>query len=464
MSRHDSDTSHLDRRQFLKYGAGAGAAGLLYASGLQARPLATRARIVILGGGAGGMAMANRLSRRLDGARISLVEPREVHHYQPGWTLVASGVWNPDKTMRPNSRFVPNGVDWVRKPAAGIDAANRRVELGDGSWLDYDYLIVATGLQLNYHLIDGMSPELVGSHGIGSVYASIEGAARTRDAIDTWIAQGSGKGIFTAAPTPVKCAGAPLKMTFTTLSRLEASGRREAFQMEYMAPGTALFTQPYIDDFVKKRFDDQGVTRRHHYRLSAIDPQAREAEFTFVGPDSEFTSHHELREAEFSREGERKVVANYDFIHVVPPMSAPDFVKASDLIAEDGPFRGEWLEVDIHTLQHKRYPEVFGIGDVIGAPINKTAASVKAQAPVVEANLLAQMQGQALPRRHNGYTSCPMITGIGKAMLVEFGYDDNFAFLPSFPFIDPKDESWVAWVMKDRMLQPAYYAVLEGQA
>ncbi len=464
MSRSPLAPVRLDRRQLLKLGLGAGAAGLLPLGSLQAGTLSTNARIVILGGGAAGMAMANRLSRRLAGASISLVEPREIHHYQPGWTLVASGVWLPDKTMRPNANFVPAGVTWVRQPALGIDAEQRRVSLADASVLEYDYLVVATGLQLNYHLIDGMSPDLVGTHGIGSVYASLEGATRTRDAIDAWIAKGSGKGIFTAAPTPVKCAGAPLKMTFTTLSRLEDTGHRDDFEVDFLAPGSALFSQPWVNDFVKQRFDDQGVNRRHHYRLSAIDPGARQAEFTFVGPDSEFTSHHELREAEFSQEGERRVIADYDFIHVVPPMSAPDFIRESDLIAREGPFRGEWLDVDIHTMQHNRYPEVFGIGDVIGAPINKTAASVKAQAPVVEANLLAQMQDQPLPARHNGYTSCPMITGIGKAMLVEFGYDNNLDFLPSFPFIDPRDESWAAWVMKDRMLQPAYYAVLEGQA
>ncbi|MCA1773445.1 MAG: NAD(P)/FAD-dependent oxidoreductase [Halomonas sp.] len=333
-----------------------------------------------------------------------------------------------------------------------------------GSTIEYDFLIVATGIQLNYGLIDGMSSELVGQHGIGSVYASIDGAFRTNQVIEKWLASGQGKGIFTAAPTPVKCAGAPLKMTFTTLSRLEESGRREHFDVEYMSPGTDLFSQPWVNEFVKQRFDEQAVKRRHNYRLSAIDPQAKQAEFTFVGPESEFTSHHELREAEFRREGLPTVITDYDFIHVVPPMSAHDFIKNSALIAQDGPFRGEWLDVDIYTMQHNRYPDVFGIGDVIGAPINKTAASVKAQAPVVEENLLAVMQGKLPPARHTGYTSCPMITGIGKAMLVEFGYEDNFAFMPSFPFIDPKDESWVTWVMKDRMLQPAYYAVLEGQA
>ena len=454
----------LSRRQLLKAGVGLSASGLLYGSALQASTIDTQARLVIIGSGASGMAMANRLSSKLRGGTITLIEPREIHHYQPGWTLVASGVWNMEKTMRPNADFVPQGVNWVREYAAGIDAQNRRVDLASGDSLDYDYLVVATGLQLNYHLIDGMSSELVGQHGIGSVYASAEGAARTFQAIKGWIDSGSGKGIFTSAPTAVKCAGAPLKMTFTTLTHLEESGRRAAFDVDYMSPTGDLFSQPWVNDFVKQRFDEQGVNRLHHYRLSAIDPQARQAEFTFEGEQGSLVVPDTLRSGTTDAQGKPTIIADYDFLHVVPPMSAPDFVKQSDLIAKDGLHQGEWLDVDIHTMQHNRYPEVFGIGDVIGAPINKTAASVKAQAPVVEANLLAVIQGNPLPARHNGYTSCPMITGIGKAMLVEFGYDDNYAFLPTFPFIDPKDESWAVWVMEDYMLQPAYYAVLEGQA
>ena len=454
----------LSRRQLLKAGAGLSASGLLYTSALQANTIDTQARIVVVGGGASGMAMANRLATRLRGGTITLIEPRDTHHYQPGWTLVASGIWGPDKTMRPNADFIPQGINWVRQYAAGIDAENRRVDLANGESLDYDYLVVATGLQLNYNLIDGMSPDLVGQHGIGSVYASIEGATRTRQAIKGWIDKGEGKGIFTAAPTAVKCAGAPLKMTFTTLTHLEESGHRDAFDVDFMSPTGGLFSQPWVNDFVKQRFDEQGVNRRHHYRLSAIDPQAKQAEFTFEGEKDSLAVPDDLRAGDDNDQGKPTIIADYDFIHVVPPMSAPDFVKQSDLIAKDGPHQGEWLDVDIHTLQHKRYPEVFGIGDVIGAPINKTAASVKAQAPVVEANLLSAIQGKSLTARHDGYTSCPMITGIGKAMLVEFGYDDNFAFMPSFPFIDPKEESWAVWVMKDRMLQPAYYAVLDGQA
>jgi sulfide:quinone oxidoreductase len=147
-------------------------------------------------------------------------------------------------TMRPNAQFVPRGVNWAREHAISIEADNKRITLASGTTLDYDYLVVATGIQLNYHLIDGMTPDIIGQHGIGSVYASIDGAMRTNQAIQTWLNSGQGKGIFTAAPTPVKCAGAPLKMAFTTLSRLEASGKRNAFDVDYMSPGAALFSKP----------------------------------------------------------------------------------------------------------------------------------------------------------------------------------------------------------------------------
>ena len=443
MTRFLSKSLRQRRRQLLKLGLGVGAAGLMPLSGLWAATVSTKARIVILGGGAAGMSMANRLATRLSGASITVVEPREMHQYQAGWTLVASGLKEANDTIRPNANFRPAGIDWVKGPAVAIDAVQRRITLADASTLEYDVLVVATGLQLNYHLIKGMSPELIGSHGIGSVYASLEAAGRTRKAIDAWLAHGGGQGLFTTPQTAIKCAGAPIKMTFLTLSRIKAAGARGRFKLDYFTPSGGMFSQPWVNDFLKQRFDRESISRHHFQHLSAIDPGAKQAEFT-------------------SQDGKTEV-RDYDFIHVVPPMSAPDFVKASDLIANDGPFKAQWLDTDIRTLQHRRYPEVFGIGDVIGAPINKTSASVKAQAPVVEANITAFLQGKALPARHDGYTSCPLITDIGKAMLVEFGYDNNMAFLPSFSFIDPKEESWSVWAIKAYMLQPAYYAMLEGR-
>ncbi len=443
MSRLPINSLSFRRRQLLKLGLGASAVSLLPLTSAWANTVSTKARIVILGGGAAGMSMANRLAMRLNGAAITVVEPSELHHYQPGWTLVASGIWDASRTLRPNAQFRPAGIEWVQGPAVGINADQRRITLADASTLDYDVLVVATGLQLNYNLIEGMSTELIGSHGIGSVYASLEAASRTGNVISAWLAKGGGQGIFTSPQTAIKCAGAPVKMAFTTLSRIKAAGAREQFSLDYFTAGGGMFSQPWVNDFLKQRFDRENITRHHLQPLSAIDPGAKQAEFTSTDGNT--------------------VVRDYDFIHVVPPMSAPDVVKDSDLIAQNGPFKNEWLDTDIHTLQHNRYPEVFGIGDVIGAPINKTAASVKAQAPVVEANIVAYLQEKPLTARHNGYTSCPLITEIGKAMLVEFGYDNNMAFLPSFSFIDPKEECWSAWVLKDYLLQPAYYAMLEGR-
>ena len=431
----------VSRRDLMKYGLGASVLSAVPAQSLLANTSQVRGNIVIVGAGAGGLALANRLVRRLPNANITIVDSRPQHYYQPGLTMVASGIWREQEVVSANERWLPaSGMNWIQALATEFDADNKRIQLSNGETLHYDYLVVATGLQVNYGDIEGFSRDQIGQNGIGCVYDTPEHASKTNNMIRQWIDSGEGRGLFTLAPTPVKCAGAPLKMTFTTLSRLEDTGHRDRYDVQFMAPGNRVFGLDFYDDFVKNRWTEQGVTRHDFHRLEAIDGPARQA--IFSTPDS----------------GSKTV--DYDFIHVVPPMSAPDPIRHSSLAWQDGPFANEWLEVDQHTMQNPRYPEVFGLGDVIGAPVNKTAASVKMQTPVVEDNLIAAMTGNELTARHNGYTSCPLITGIGKAMLVEFGYDG--VMLPSFPFINPEEESWAVWIMKDRMLKPAYYAMLEG--
>jgi len=154
----------------------------------------------------------------------------------------------------------------------------------------------------------------------------------------------------------------------------------------------------------------------------------------------------------------------YDFVHVIPPMRAPEAVRNSPLRWMDGNWAADgWMEVDKGTLRHKRYPNVFGVGDVAGVPKGKTAASVKWQVPVALDHLTAQIQGKESKSVYNGYTSCPLITTLGRAMLVEFDYNDNLT--PSFPgIIAPLEELWITWVMKTMALKPTYLAMLRGQA
>lgn len=432
----------VSRRDLLKLGLGAGVVGPLALSSSGAKAVNTQAHIVIVGAGAGGLSMANRLTNSLQGAKITIIDTREKHYYQPGWTLVASGVWNQDKTVTDIVDWLPKSVNWVKGHVAEYDPDNNRVLLEDGQAVSYDQLIVASGLQLRYDLIQGMDVDLIGQgKGVGSVYASMDASAKTNEEIKRWISKGGGTGLFNLPPTALKCAGAPIKMTFTTLHRLEDTGRREQFNVEFMTPSGGLFSVPFYNDFIKQRFSEQGVTRNDLWTLKAIDADAKKATYSVKGGEDQ--------------------VKDYDFIHVVPPMTAGAALENSPLAFQPNEnFKG-WMKVDRETLQNPDYLNVWGIGDVMGMPSNKTAASVKMQAKVLEENFLASLQGKPLTAKHNGYTSCPMITAIGKAMLVEFGWDSKL--LPSFSFIDPKKESWTVWVMKERMLRPAYYAMLEGK-
>lgn len=432
----------VSRRDLLKLGVGAGVVGPLVLTAGSVKAVNTKVHVVIVGAGAGGISMANRLTNSLQGAKITIIDTREKHYYQPGWTLVASGVWNQAKTETQVSDWLPKSVNWVKGKVAEYDPENNQVVLETGQAVAYDQLIVASGLQLRYDLIEGMDVGLIGQgKGIGSVYASLDAAAATNTEIKRWISKGSGTGLFNLPPTALKCAGAPLKMTFTTLHRLEDTGRRDDFNVEFMTPSGKLFGVPFYNDFVKQRFSDQGVTRNDFWTLKAVDADAKKATYSVKGGEDQ--------------------VKDYDFLHVVPPMTAGAALENSPLAFQPGESFTGWMKVDRETLQNPDYPNVWGIGDVMGMPSNKTAASVKMHAKVLEENFLASLQGKPLTAKHNGYTSCPLITGIGKAMLVEFGWDSKL--LPSFSFIDPKQESWTVWVMKERMLRPAYYAMLEGK-
>jgi len=407
----------------------------------QAR-LKTRAHIVIVGSGLAGIAAANRLSQALDGARITIVDGKEAHNYQPGYTLVATGVWPVGKVVERNADFHPAGVEWVKDFAAEFDPASNVVVTQGGQRLRYDYLIVATGTQMNFDQIDGMDVSAIGRHGLGCVYPSAQAAEATWAALDTFRGTG-GRALMTLPATPLKCAGAPLKMTFMVVDRLREAGTLGRSTVEFHSALGNVFGVKAVNDNVLARWDKLGVGVTYHHKLTAVDIGGRRA--TFSTP-----------------EGAQETL-EYDFLHVVPPMSAPNPVRQSDLAWKDGPFAaGGWLEVDKDTLQHRRYPNVFGLGDVNGTPRGKTAATVKKSTPLVVQNLLDVMAGKAPSATFDGYTSCPLIVREGSAMLIEFDYEGRLT--PSLPMIEPLQESYFAWVMKQRMLKPAYLAVLKGRA
>ena len=401
----------------------------------------TGARIVIAGSGLGGIAVANRLARLLDGAKITIVDRKEEHNYQPGYTLVATGVWPVDKVRDRNADFQPAGIEWVKDMIAEFDPVANAVVTAGGQRIAYDYLVVATGVHLDYAQIEGMDVDAIGREGLASVYPSPQAAQATWAAMQGFVAKG-GQAVMTLPATPLKCAGAPLKMSFMLRDRLFKAGTLGTSKISFQSALGTVFGVKVVNDNVLERWKTLGIDVEYSRKLAAIDIGARRA--TFVTP-----------------EGERQEMP-YDFIHVVPPMRAPDAVKNSPLAWKDGPFaNGGWLEVDKSTLQHRRFPNVFGLGDINGTPRGKTAATVKKSAPLVAHNLVEVIAGRKPDQAFDGYTSCPLITREGSAMLIEFDYEGRLT--PSLPMIEPLQDSFFAWLMKYRMLKPAYMAVLKGR-
>ncbi len=194
MKTHSNNSS---RRHFLKLGLSAGILSIAPFSLTAAPQLNTKAHVLILGVGAAGTAMANRLRRRLSGNKITIVGARKQHIYQPGFTTIASGLWPADRVISNTEEWLPQGVDWIDKDVESISGTEKTVTLINGDTLNYDILIVATGCQLNYDQIEGFDATAIGSNGIGSVYASAELALKTSQQIDQWLATGKGRGIFT---------------------------------------------------------------------------------------------------------------------------------------------------------------------------------------------------------------------------------------------------------------------------
>lgn len=433
----------LNRRHLLSL-VGLGGVGAIAATELvaaQPTPVSTNARIVIIGAGAAGTALANVLVRRLEGADITVIDPQRDHLYQPGLTLIAAGLRPPSYVVSRITDWLPSGISLVEAAVAAVDPVAKTVETTTNETIAYDFLVVAPGVVLDHDAIEGFSLDMVGRDGIGALYAGPNYAERTWLAASRF-AETGGVGVFTRPGTKMKCGGAPLKHAFLIDDIARRAGNAARTDIFYAAHNDALFGVPIVAERVRMLFEERGIGALYSHVLKAVDAGRRIA--TFRTP----TGDQEIR---------------YDYLHVVPPQRAPDFVPQSDLSWQDRWVDEGWVEADPQTLRHRRYPDIFALGDVAGVPKGKTAASVKWQLPVVVNHLTSMIRGQEGSERYNGYTSCPLTTRIGRAMLIEFDYDNNLT--PSFPgIIAPLEELWISWLIKEVAVKATYQAMLRGRA
>ncbi|MEX0588255.1 MAG: FAD/NAD(P)-binding oxidoreductase [Cyanobium sp.] len=382
-------------------------------------------QILIVGGGAAGITAAAQLRRARPALDVAILEPSADHYYQPGWTLVGGGVFSLEETRRAEADLIPSGVTWIRDAVAGFDPEHNRLSTSSGDTLSYDALVVATGLKLCWDRIAGLS-EALGQGGVCSNYSK-DFAQYTWDAIQAF--QG-GNAVFTCAPMPIKCPGAPQKIAYLA----DDAFKRKRLQAKviYATATPGIFGVPVYAAPLREVVKRKGIDARYNHVLTAVRAEQKQAVFTVTEGGAT-----------------REEVISYDLLHVTPPMAAPDVVANSSLANGAG-----FVEVDQFNLQHVRYPNVFSLGDVSGMPNSKTAAAVRGQAPVLVANLLAQLDGQPLVGAYDGYSCCPLITGYGKTIMAEFNYKQEP--VPSFP-LDPTKERWSMWWIKRKVLPGLYW-------
>jgi sulfide:quinone oxidoreductase len=394
--------------------------------------------VVIVGAGAAGIAVAASLRARQPGLDVAVIDPADVHYYQPGWTLVGGGVFAPEDTARTMGSVLPRGVRWIKAAVAAFEPGKNIVVLDGCRLVKYRKLIVCPGLKLDWHGVEGLV-ETLGRNGVTSNY-------RYDLAPYTWqLVQQlrGGRALFTQPPMPIKCAGAPQKAMYLSCDHWRRSGRLNDIDVSFHNAGAVLFGVadyvPALMEYVKL----YGIHLNFGSTLTAVDGPARRATFSVALPDGT----------------KETVQREYDMIHVCPPQKAPDFVRASPLADAAG-----WVEVDHGTLRHARFEHIFSLGDACSAPNAKTAAAARKQAPVVAENVIASLAGRDLPARYDGYGSCPLTVERGKIVLAEFTYGGKVA--PSFPswLIDGTRPSALAWYLKERILPPLYWdAMLKGR-
>jgi sulfide:quinone oxidoreductase len=389
-------------------------------------------QVVIVGGGTGGIAVASRLRRSLPAAEIAIIEPSDRHYYQPLWTLVGGGEMSKEVTERDEAALIPDGTTWIREAVAEFHPEENAVLTTAGTRVSYDALVVAAGIQLDWHKVKGL-PESLGRDGVCSNY-SYQHVDKTWEFIRSF--QG-GHAIFTQPPNPIKCGGAPQKIAYLADDQFRRAGVRDRTQITFASALPAIFPVPHYVPALERVIARKGIENRYQHNLIELRAQSKEAVFQNL-------------------ETGEPVVLPYDLIHVTPPQSAPEFVRRSPLADKDG-----WLEVDHYTLQHPRFPRIFGLGDATCLPTSKTGAAIRAQAPVLAKNLVAAIKGKPPTARYNGYASCPLVTGYGRLILAEFDYDKQPQ--ETFPF-DQRKERLSMYLLKKHLL-PLYYwhALLKGR-
>jgi sulfide:quinone oxidoreductase len=414
-------------------------------------------QIVIVGGGTAGITVAARFLRADNKLDVAIIDPAQKHYYQPAWTLVGAGVFDYKDTERDEAGLIPKNVTWIQQAAQDMLPDENKVTLANGDEVTYDYLVVCPGIQIDLNGIEGLADAM----GKGDVCSNYVDPNYTWEVLQNFK---GGNALFAQPATLIKCGGAPQKIMYLADDYFQKKGVKDKTNVVFATPGSVIFGVSEFAKTLMEVVNRKQITLKFFHRLHKIDAEQKKAYFTLTTEPIEgcVITHNPNNAIREEILGNIDVAIPYDMLHLAPPQSAPDFVKRSKLAHQEGPEKG-WVNVDINTLQHRVYPNVFSLGDVAALPTAKTGAAVRKQAPVLVGNImhLIQNKGAAMNPGYHGYSSCPLVTGYGKMVLAEFKYNnvrDSDKLISTF--IDTTKEQYSMWLLKMYGLPYIYWNLM----
>lgn len=385
-------------------------------------------KLLVVGGGAAGSSIANTFTSTLGKGQVAVLEPSLSHYYQPMWTLVGGGLKEFSQSEKSTKWVLPDDCDWLIDSVSKFDPQSNSVTTEKGDKITYEYMVVSVGIALRYDMVKGLPEALENDPRVCSNYSHIY-VKKTWPALQAFE---GGDAYFTFPNTPIKCAGAPQKIAYLADDYLRRNGKRESANLIYKTSLPAIFGIPRYAKALQQICDERHIAVDKRQHLVEVDHAKSEATFEYI-------------------DEKRTETVKYDFLHAAPPCSPYPIMMGSPISDAGG-----WVDVNRGTMQHNKFPNVFGMGDCTNAPTAKTAAAVASQSGAVARNLTLVMNGKSLEGvpAYDGYTSCPLTVTKDKVMLAEFGYDGSI--LETFP-IDQSKPSVFAGMLKKYFFPSLYF-------
>lgn len=348
-------------------------------------------KLLILGAGTGGTIMANKLAPVLDKRewQITIVDKDETHHYQPGYLFIPFNIYQREDVIKPRRDFFPPGIEVFMSPIEVIEPEANRVKLSNGKVLSYDILIVATGTSIHPEETAGLMNGAWRKN-IFDFY-TLEGAVALQQFLKYWE---GGRMVIHIVEMPIKCPVAPLEFSFLADWWFTEQGIRDKVQIDYVTPLPGAFTKPRASQLLGDFLSKKNINLIPEFSVARVD-----------------TTNNKLICWD-------KREVSYDLLVTIPTNMGSEVIANSGMGNEL-----HFIPTDPHTLQSKKYENIFVIGDASDLPGSKAGSVTHFQADILFENLMCYIDGRQLKARFDGHANCFIESGFGKGLLIDFNYE-----------------------------------------